>query len=59
MIFPTAETIRTNVYALAVSVAAPAHDNTRSKVVLAVGGALSGSTAVAAVFSGLLLGAGR
>ncbi len=60
MISPTAETIGTNVYALAVSgVAAAAHGNARSKAVLAVGGALSGLTAVAAVFLGLLLGTGR
>jgi len=38
--------------------AAAAHSTTKSKVVLAVGGAVAGITAVGAVFLGLLLSTG-
>lgn len=50
--------VKLSVVALS-GVAAAAHSNTKSRVVLAAGGALAGLTSVAAVFLGLLLGTGR
>ena len=40
-------------------VAAYAHSNTKNKAVLAIGGALAGLSAIAAVFVGILLMSGR